>query len=92
MMPTHSCAYCDPEIWEHPPVPQHWHHTIRAHMPLYDKKVTPTLNVGVVPEVFRSWPGVERSDHPLVSFGVWGANSREVRISHIRYIYIYIYI
>jgi aminoglycoside 3-N-acetyltransferase len=82
VMPTHTPGHSDPANWEHPPVPESWYEPIRESMPPYRPDVTPSWGVGAVAECFRSCPGVERSDHPMLSFAAWGAGARAVTAEH----------
>ena len=82
VMPTFSGGLSDPSDWEHPPVPESWWETIRAEMPAFDPEVTPVGSVGMIPEVFRKWPGVVRSSHPIVSFAALGPDSEFIVKNH----------
>jgi aminoglycoside 3-N-acetyltransferase len=72
MMTTNSSNNTDPYEWQHPPVPEKWWQTIRDHTPAYNPLTTPTREMGVVPELFRTWPGTIRSAHPAFSLAALG--------------------
>ena len=82
IMPAHSGDYSDPKYWVNPPVPKDWHEIIRNEMPAYKAEITPTRGIGQVPEVFRKFPEVERSDHPCLSFACWGKDSTQIVSDH----------
>ena len=68
MMPSQTWKNLDGSSGVHGHVPEAWWPTIRAHWPAYDPATTPPIGMGVVAELFRTWPGVQRSQHPVRSF------------------------
>jgi aminoglycoside 3-N-acetyltransferase len=82
MMLAQSAGRFDPSEWRNPPVPEAWWERIRFETPLYDPRKTPTEHVGVVSELFRSWPGSRRSDHQHSSFAAWGRRRDELLAVH----------
>jgi aminoglycoside 3-N-acetyltransferase len=82
VMPTHSGDLSEPSEWRKPPVPQAWWKAIRDNMPAYNSDMTPTREMGVIPEIFRKQPGVLRSNHPCCSFAAWGKHKRTIARCH----------
>jgi aminoglycoside 3-N-acetyltransferase len=82
MMPTNSGNNTDPYEWQHPPVPEAWWQTIRDHTPAYNPLTAPTRGMGVVPELFRTWPGAVRSAHPAFSLAALGPRAEYLVADH----------
>lgn len=78
VIPTQTGNNTDPAYWQHPPVPEAWWPIVRKQMPAYDPQRTPTRGMGRLPELFRTWPNVYRSDHPQHSFAAWGASAQAI--------------
>lgn len=72
MMPAYTNNNSDPAEWQNPPVPESWWQTIRDHTPAYNPLTTPSRGLGVIPELFRTWPGAVRSTHPAFSLTALG--------------------
>ncbi len=82
MMPTQSWKNLDPEIGVHWNADEADWDKIRENWPAYDKAITPTNTMGAVAEMFRSWPGAIRSDHPARSVAAWGKNAEYLTANH----------
>jgi len=82
VMPAHSTDNSNPENWKNPPVPESWFEDIKLNMPAYHKDKTPTRGIGSVPEIFRQYNGVVRSNHPNVSFAAYGNKKVDLISNH----------
>ena len=51
-------------------------------VPGIDTKKSPTAGMGVIAEVFRTWPGTQRSDHPAVSICLNGPKADDFLAQH----------
>ena len=82
VMPTYSSDLSEPSYWRHPPVPEAWWPIIRQSMPAFDHRLTPTRDVGAIPECFRNQEGTRRSSHPSFSFSARGPDADSVTANH----------
>ena len=82
MMTTNNGENTDPYDWQYPPVPETWWQLIRDHTPGYNPLTTPTIEMGQVPELFRTWPGTIRSAHPAFSLAALGPNAPYLIADH----------
>ena len=82
MMPAQSWKNLDPETGVHWDADQADWDKIRENWPAYDKAITPTNTMGAVAEMFRSWPGAIRSDHPARSVAAWGKHAEYLTENH----------
>ncbi|MBU1174787.1 MAG: AAC(3) family N-acetyltransferase [Alphaproteobacteria bacterium] len=82
VMPAQSGHLSDPARWRAPPVPTAWIEVIRSKTPAYDPATTPTRGMGAIAELFRTWPGTERSAHPNCSFTANGPEAADLLGDH----------
>lgn len=82
VVPTHTGDNSDPAGWGNPPAPEAWWPEIRASIPAFDARTSPTLGVGVIPEAVRNWPGAVRSRHPQTSFAAVGPRAGAILDGH----------
>ncbi len=82
VMPAQTRENSDPKDWCRPAVPKEWHEKIRATMPAFDVINTPIKGLGSIAEVFRTYRGTKRSNHPVVSFTANGKQSTEIIKKH----------
>jgi aminoglycoside 3-N-acetyltransferase len=82
VMPTHSTDLSDPTNWQHPPVPESWWQKILDETPAFMPDLTPTKQMGAIPESFRKQNSTLRSYHPQVSFAARGKNAKFVTANH----------
>lgn len=82
LMPTQSWKNLDPNSGVHYEVERVDWDILRENLPAYDKYITPTNTMGLVAEMFRTWPGTFRSDHPARSFSANGMNAEYLIENH----------
>ena len=82
MMPSQTWKNLDPKTGVHWEEPIEWWQIIRDNWPAYDKAITPAIGMGIVAEMFRKWPGAERSNHPARSVAAVGKYAKYLTENH----------
>ena len=81
VMPAESPSMSDPAHSNDHRIRPEWHDLIREHLPVFDPRTTPTT-MGAIPEAFRTYPGTQRSNHPLVSVCASGPHAETITAEH----------
>lgn len=76
VMPSQTPELSDPSLWTEGPEPAENWEPIRQKTLGYSPRLTPVIGQSRVAELFRNYPGVERSSHPLESFTAWGSRAK----------------
>ncbi len=82
VMPAQTGDNSEPAYWCAPAVPRDWWPEIRASMPAFDPQLSPLRHMGAIPNCFRLYPGVLRSNHPLDSFIGCGPKAEWILSDH----------
>ena len=82
ILPAHTSEYTDPTYWENPPVPNNWIPLIKENRRPFDKDLYVPERLGKTPIAFLNYPGVERTNHPFISFAVYNQTNDPSWIEH----------
>lgn len=82
VVPAHTGGNSDPAGWVAPPVPEPWWPIIRASMPPFDPRLTPTRGMGAIANCVIGHGDACRSAHPQASFAAIGHHAREITAGH----------
>lgn len=82
MMPAHTPNNTDPAAWQNPPVPEAWWPIIREQTPIFEPEKAECPSMGKIANYFRTYPGVIRSHHPVVSFCAYGKHAEALTRDH----------
>lgn len=81
MAPAQTWLNLDPKRGVHELLPEDWP-LLRQELPGFDPAVTPSIGMGAVAELIRTWPGSYRSSHPARSWASIGARADELMAEH----------
>ena len=79
--PAQSWLNLDPETGVHRRPAEEWQ-AIRDALPGFERATTPSVGMGAVAEAIRTWPGAERSDHPVRSWAAIGEGAGTLTAHH----------
>ena len=82
MSPAQTWKNLDPSTGVHWLQPQEWWPLFREHWPAFNKDVTPSIGMGAIAEMVRTWPNAKRSDHPARSFSAIGKHAKHLTDQH----------
>jgi len=83
VMPTLTHGRFDPSEWRNPPAPEEQWERIRFETPAFHPDKTPTDHtMSSVYELFRTWPGAVRTNHPHTSVAAWGKHRDRITQVH----------
>ncbi len=82
MMPSFTLQNTNPANWQQNRRPAEWIPIIQANMPAFDPMTSPPRRMGVIADLFRTWPGAVRSNHPVGSFCARGVHAQYLTSEH----------
>ena len=83
LMPSSTSQLTDPSAWSNPPLKNKEHILIvREKMNPFDLNLTPVRNRGIISQIFLSYAGIKRSNHPLNSVSALGKQASYYTSSH----------
>lgn len=81
-MPGFSTDACFPDDVDKSSLTEQQIAELEIAVPGFDIVKSPTSGMGVIAEMFRTWPGTQRSDHPTVSICLNGQNANDFIAKH----------
>lgn len=81
MAPTQTWLNLDPERNVHGLPAETWP-VLRQELPGFDPATSPSIGMGAVAEMIRTWPGACRSAHPARSWAAIGAKAADLVAEH----------
>ena len=81
LAPAQTWLNLDPERGVHG-LPEETWPSLRRELPGFDPAITPSIGMGAVAEMIRTWPGSRCSTHPARSWAAIGARAAELVAEH----------